>query len=291
MDENGAREVTPFQQMARTFHTLSKPPSAERWSPDERLRFQHFTVFVLLGVPTMVAYGILNLGRGNLPLALAIGLAATGLIAGWVWFRKTGRWALIYRTNILLFSGLVIYLVVIGGEGGSKSLWAFTLPLITLFNLGKAEGFVWVAGFFLAFAGVLFASGSVDGIYTYPTDFKVRFLTTYLIVSALSYWFEHSRHEYRALMEEKHRRLEAEIEERKRTQEERESLIQDLQGALEEVKALSGLLPICSHCHRIRDDQGYWNRLESFIGDRSDAQFSHGICPGCLEEHYPDDMV
>ena len=89
-------------------------------------------------------------------------------------------------------------------------------------------------------------------------------------------------------MEEKHRRLEAEIEERKRAQAQRESLIQELQSALEEVQTLSGFLPICSHCHRIRDDQGYWNRLEKFIQDRSEAQFSHGICPECVAKHFPD---
>lgn len=63
---------------------------------------------------------------------------------------------------------------------------------------------------------------------------------------------------------------------------------EDLEDALAQIKTLSGLLPICAHCKKIRDDSGYWNQLEAFITDHSDATFSHGICPGCLDEHYPD---
>ena len=61
-----------------------------------------------------------------------------------------------------------------------------------------------------------------------------------------------------------------------------------LEEALNQVKTLKGLLPICSHCKKIRDDKGYWNQLENYIGERSDVDFSHGICPDCLKKYYPD---
>ncbi len=61
-----------------------------------------------------------------------------------------------------------------------------------------------------------------------------------------------------------------------------------LQQALEEVNALSGLLPICSFCKRIRDDKGYWNQLEAYISKHSEAEFSHSICDECMKKHYPD---
>ncbi len=76
--------------------------------------------------------------------------------------------------------------------------------------------------------------------------------------------------------------------ERHRLRAEREEIIARLDRALAEVKQLSGLLPICSHCKRVRDDDGYWNQIERYIGQHSEAQFSHGICPGCMEEHYGD---
>ena len=57
---------------------------------------------------------------------------------------------------------------------------------------------------------------------------------------------------------------------------------------LKEVKQLKGLLPICSHCKKIRDDKGYWNQIEKYILEHSDAEFSHGICQECLKKYYPD---
>jgi len=78
------------------------------------------------------------------------------------------------------------------------------------------------------------------------------------------------------------------ITERKKAEEEREGLILALQNAMADVKALTGLLPICSSCKKIRDDQGYWNHLETYISSHSDANFTHGICPDCAREFFPE---
>ena len=78
------------------------------------------------------------------------------------------------------------------------------------------------------------------------------------------------------------------ITERKQSEEEREKLIVELQQALSEVKTLSGLLPICASCKKIRDDKNYWQQLESYFYKHSDIKFSHGICPKCAERLYPE---
>ena len=78
------------------------------------------------------------------------------------------------------------------------------------------------------------------------------------------------------------------ISERKQIEKERDALIRDLQRSLAEVKTLSGLLPICSSCKKIRDDKGYWNQIEAYIHEHSDATFSHGICPECTQKLYPE---
>ncbi|MDP2104781.1 MAG: hypothetical protein Q8J76_02210, partial [Desulfobulbaceae bacterium] len=62
----------------------------------------------------------------------------------------------------------------------------------------------------------------------------------------------------------------------------------DLEKALTEVKKLSGFLPICASCKKIRDDGGYWQQVEIYIRDHSEAQFSHGICPDCIKKLYPE---
>ncbi|MCX6226524.1 MAG: PAS domain-containing protein, partial [Bacteroidia bacterium] len=78
------------------------------------------------------------------------------------------------------------------------------------------------------------------------------------------------------------------ITDRKRTEEERERLILELNQALSEIKTLSGLIPICSSCKKIRNDEGYWEQVEVYVGKHSDAQFSHGICPECMKKLYPE---
>lgn len=77
------------------------------------------------------------------------------------------------------------------------------------------------------------------------------------------------------------------IAKRKQREAERERLVQELQEALAQVKTLSGLLPICANCKKIRDDQGYWHNVEVYVRDHSEARFSHGICPECMTKLYP----
>jgi PAS domain S-box-containing protein len=78
------------------------------------------------------------------------------------------------------------------------------------------------------------------------------------------------------------------ISERKRHEQQRDALIKRLQDSLAKVRQLSGLLPICASCKKIRDDKGYWNQIEAYIREHSEAEFSHGICPECTKKLYPE---
>lgn len=83
-------------------------------------------------------------------------------------------------------------------------------------------------------------------------------------------------------------RLVSEITERERTQRELARMVDELQEALAKVKTLTGLLPICASCKKIRDDKGYWTQVEVYVRDHSDADFTHSICPDCAAKLYPD---
>ncbi len=82
--------------------------------------------------------------------------------------------------------------------------------------------------------------------------------------------------------------LRIEITERRRVAEEREKLVEQLQKTLSEVKTLKGIIPICASCKKIRDDRGYWNQVESYVREHTEAEFSHGICPECRSKLYPE---
>ena len=95
-------------------------------------------------------------------------------------------------------------------------------------------------------------------------------------------------HEQNRKIQKAHEEIKIEIRERKRAQIEKDNLIVELKDALSKVKTLSGLLPICASCKKIRDDRGYWNQIESYIHAHSEAEFSHSICPECTKKLYPE---
>ena len=75
---------------------------------------------------------------------------------------------------------------------------------------------------------------------------------------------------------------------KKQADDERERLVTELQAALAEIRTLQGIVPICSYCKRVRSDQDYWEQIDTYIAQHSDTQFSHGICPSCMDRAMSD---
>jgi len=121
-------------------------------------------------------------------------------------------------------------------------------------------------------------------------------LAIYFIILA-SFWFLleplagrilMQTHDLEKKVQERTEDLEREIMERKKAEREKEETIDELREAMLEIKTLSGMSPICSRCKKIRDDKGYWNQIESYIREHSEADFSHSLCPECKKILYPD---
>jgi PAS domain S-box-containing protein len=129
--------------------------------------------------------------------------------------------------------------------------------------------------------------GSVENVKTAARDGGVIFEWHAKDKSGCLFWVEVSLKP--AIINDKNCILATvrDITERKLSALERERLVNELQEALAKVKILSGMMPICSYCKKIRDDKGYWNQLESYISKHSDALFSHSICPECLKKEIP----
>jgi DNA repair exonuclease SbcCD ATPase subunit len=132
----------------------------------------------------------------------------------------------------------------------------------------------------------LYSNTSIDGKPLQYSDFLhlIFFLLGFLTICSI-YYIEKWESRVLSLA---NIALQKEIDERKQIEKEREKLISELQMAMGEVKKLSGFLPICSSCKNIRDDEGYWNQIENYIRDHSEAEFSHSICPECVKKLYSD---
>lgn len=111
-------------------------------------------------------------------------------------------------------------------------------------------------------------------VWGYRTGLILRFLVSLFFVTMISFALEASRERYLIMECEEHDKLMIEK--------------QNIEKALRQIKTLSGLIPICSICKKIRNDQGYWQQVEIYVMENSEADFSHGMCPDCFSEFYPD---
>jgi CheY-like chemotaxis protein len=117
--------------------------------------------------------------------------------------------------------------------------------------------------------------------YWEKTDLTAEKLYT-LVVSGLR------SHKNYMTLQTYSQKLKNEIRQREKAEKEKDKLIGELQQALAKIKTLSGLLPICTICKKIRDDKGVWNQFESYLYRHTEADFSHSVCPQCAKTHYPD---
>lgn len=242
-----------------------------------------FQFISVVGVVTLVLLAGVAFSNKNITLAGADLLAATVLATNLFIFKKTGNYQ---RASLcgLFFVGLFfLYLLVTGGEKNSAILWLYTFPLVAFFALGARNGAV-ASSLFLAPACLFFLFGEqVPSFTRYQPDFVIRFLPSWLVVCGYAFLYESLREKKQNFLEETNRMLEEEVH--KRTAE-LLSANKELQAAVEEIDTLRGIIPICSFCKKIRDDNGYWGQVEEYITAHSAAQFSHGVCPNCMEEQY-----
>ena len=158
---------------------------------------------------------------------------------------------------------IMTYQVAVGNGQGAAYLWFYFYPLATFFVFGCRGGLLWVATSWLIAIGLLFFDW---GLYTYSFSISLRFIVTYSFVAILSYGLESSRqYYYQQLLAEK----------------------LAVEQALQQVKSLQNLLPMCVSCKKIRDDAGYWHGVESYLSRYTDVEFSHSICNECRLRLYP----
>jgi len=129
---------------ARLMRAVDHCPASEA----DKLRIRYFLVFVLFGVATMILYGVYNLIAGHYLLAALIAVCAAGLATGCVVLLRVKEGKNVYRLNGFFFCTLLVYMLAVGGEDGSKALWSYTFPLIALFLLGKGKASFGPGGFF-----------------------------------------------------------------------------------------------------------------------------------------------
>jgi hypothetical protein len=200
-------------------------------------------------------------------LVFALFLGRKRLSYSWLLFGIIGI------LTLLSISAFIQYGVVSAGF-----YFAGASIFITAVSLGLWSGMI-CAGFYAVLAGII-AYLWMSGQLVFPSDVREYILLpsvwatlaiSFLITTAIFYVSA-------AGLFQGMRRLVDKVDKQNR----------ELEAALKEIKTLHGLLPICASCKKIRDDKGYWQQLEEYLGDHTQAEFTHGLCPDCMKELYPE---
>ena len=233
-------------------------------------------LFALCGSIIVVAFlvlSVINYLERDFPEIVLNLVIIVIMVAGLVIIKTWDQDTAVYRIIHFLISLNFCYGVAIGAGQETVLYWVFLMPLLFFYFFGKREGLLWTVIFSFFISLIVLASGLI-GSHSYRPVIIPRFEITLLIVIIIGYGLESSRDTYSRLLKEKNEVL---LQEKER-----------LERALAEIKTLSGLIPICCNCKKIRDDQGYWQQVETYVKAHTGADFSHGICPNCMEKLYPE---
>lgn len=234
------------------------------------------TLFILCASMIFVAFfalTIVNYFERDLPEILLNLLIMSSMIAGLIAIEKWDQDTAVYRIMHFLISLIAFYGVAFGTGRETVLYWVLIMPLLCFYFFGKKEGLIWTVIFSVCIFIILLVT-SLTGFHVYSPVLIPRFAIILLIVIIIGYGLESSRDTYSRLLAEKNEALRHEKE--------------LLEKALGEIKTLTGLIPICCHCKKIRNDEGYWQQVEIYVRERTNADFSHGICPECFEKLYPE---
>lgn len=252
---------------------------AARYQVLERRDVRTAVEFELIFVPIFVAAELLVFGVGNPPFAFAAALALLafgGLYVGW-------RVGLRRRPHSTAFAiGVVVFAMGIVAASTSEIVASLMNGFFAVVVIGCAVWMPWSPRWHAAFLAMALAT-LLFGLAISPlsaVQLQAALLVGFgaVIVSGVGYWLVRRRHLLMWGQTIELRRGKAEL---RRT-------IRELEDAEHRVRRLEGILPICASCKRIRDGSA-WTSVEGYVSERTDALFSHGICPDCMARLYPDD--
>lgn len=236
-------------------------------SLEERRKRFYVVAVTAITIPIFLIFGLVHCFQDGtienswVDLLMSLFLFATILV-----LRKLIDGIVVYRIGMAIFSMNLLYYFTNGLYNGTDILWLYLYPLITFYIFGTVEGAVWIIMMMTPVFVILYFP-YLTGAYGYTDEFRIRFVISIITVSFIAGFLESLRlHSYTQL-EKKNRALE---------------------DALNKVKKLDGLIPICASCKKIRNDKGYWQAVEQYIAQKTDVQFSHGICADCLKKAHPE---
>jgi hypothetical protein len=282
---NKPLNIITLKQLFLNIITSKLPPDTDL----EVLRkFYLLNLILILGTIFLTLLGSISFAQKNHILGAANYLVLSFVLYLFINLRRTKNYSTVAQIGIVAIGLFYLFHVAHGGANNSTYVWVFTYPLITLFLLGSWFGSL-ASFLLLGLMSIVFAVGdSVAYVTSYEADLILRITACYITVTLLALVMGRVRHITQNRLRISNTKLEEAVKSLEQAQHEKDGLILELQQTIDEVKTLKGIIPMCSACKKIRDDSGYWQQVEEYVKNHSNAEFSHGICPECSKKLYPD---
>ncbi len=242
-------------------------------SVERTRRRQLMGLLTSFGIPVILMFGVIDYLEGDTVEFVVDVTLAVILVGGLIAIFKYDKDRPAYFAGLNMVVLAVLYNVAIGAGKETALYWVFLLPSLLFFFQGRRDGLISVGFVLFLLSLLLFLPGLVHA-HDYGMRMGLRFFPSLVFVAVIGYGLESSRYRFSNMLRREHEEL---LEEKA-----------NLEKALKQIKTLHGLLPMCASCKKIRDDSGYWKQIEAYLHEHSDAKFSHGICPDCAKELYPD---
>ena len=245
-------------------------------------------LIITFGIIFLILLGILAFVQHSYILGSVDFIFASLLVGSLLFLRIKKKQDAVSAITTVISGLFFLFLIASGGVDNTAYVWLFTYPLVSLFLLGARVGTL-TSMTFLAMAVVVFVTGHHVAFFaSYSTNLILRIVPTYMTIYLFALVMEKTREIVQSRLETSRSELERSLGELEKSYQEKEKLLADLQASNREIRILQGILPICSHCKKIRDDDGHWQQFETYVRDHSDADFSHGLCPECRAQLYPE---
>lgn len=245
-------------------------------------------LMILLGSFVLLLLGTLAIFQNAFTLMIVDYVLAIFLLSLYFYTKMTLNYHLTSKVGAIVFGVFLCYLTFLGGISQTAYLWGLTFPIVALFLTGFKSGAFLSLLYFTAIQLILWGSLKFDFIDTYNPNLIVRYSMVYLTIFFYSFITERLREAVQHRLNLSHDKLNTTIKALESSIFEKQKFINKLQNSIDEIKKLQGILPICTHCKKIRNDKGYWEQVECYIEEHSDAEFTHGLCPDCQKELFPD---
>jgi len=238
-------------------------------------------LIIILGSFFLALLGIIAFMQDQYFLGMVDIIMLIFLICLFSFLKRTRNYHLIGLIGTITILGFYIFLIAYGGPRNTAYIWSFTYPLISLFLLGTSLGTV-LSLILLGFAIIVFVFGTEITFFTsYSNNLMIRFIPAYMTIFLFAFVIEKSRDIVQKRLKNSKTNLEKSNDEKKK-------LIRELEEKIDEIKVLRGIVPICASCKKVRNDSGFWEQVEKYIQERSEAKFTHGLCPECTKKLYGD---